>query len=161
MRPFALPGCHYHRNQPILTQHSTRLYTPEPGAHSKGKTNSMTTNDHKTRIYHNPQCSKSRQTLQLLYDHGADTEVVEYLKQPPDVALLTDILTMLAIEPRQLMRQNEAIYKELQLHRVELSREALIQAMVDHPRLIERPIVISDGKAIIGRPPEKVLEILT
>lgn len=121
----------------------------------------MTTNDRKTRIYHNPRCSKSRQTLKLLYDHGADTEVIEYLKQPPDVDMLTDILDMLALEPRQLMRQNEAIYKELQLHRAELSREALIQAMVDHPGLIERPIVISDGKAIIGRPPEKVLEILT
>lgn len=121
----------------------------------------MTTNDRMTRIYHNPKCSKSRQTLQILTDNGVDTDVVEYLKQPPDVATLTQILAMLAIEPRQLMRQNEDIYKELQLDRDELSRETLIQAMVDHPGLIERPIVISDGKAIIGRPPEKVLEILT
>jgi arsenate reductase len=121
----------------------------------------MTTNDHRTRIFHNPQCSKSRQTLQILNDNNVEADVVEYLKQPPDSATLTQILDMLAIEPRQLMRQNEAIYKELQLDREELSREALIQAMVDHPRLIERPIVIADGKAIIGRPPEKVLEILT
>jgi len=120
----------------------------------------MTTKDSKTRIYHNPRCSKSRQTLQLLTDKGVDTDIVEYLNTPPDVETLTEILDMLAIEPSDLMRRNEDIYKELQLDQQNLSREALIQVMVDNPKLIERPIVISDGKAIIGRPPEKVLEII-
>ncbi len=113
-----------------------------------------------TTIYHNPRCSKSRQTLQLLEARGIQPEVVKYLETPPDEATLKSLLDMLGLEPRQLMRQKEAEYKELGLDDPELGRDALIRAMVEHPRLIERPIVVKDGKAALGRPPERVLEIL-
>jgi arsenate reductase (glutaredoxin) len=111
-------------------------------------------------IYHNPRCSKSRQTLALLQDKGIEPVVVEYLVTPPDAATLADILGKLGLEPRALMRRKEAPYKELGLADEGKSRDALIQAMVDNPILIERPIVLSGGKAAIGRPPEQVLEIL-
>ena len=110
--------------------------------------------------YHNPRCSKSRQTLQLLNDRGVDLDVVEYLQTPPDYETLDAILKMLGVEPRALMRKGEDEYKELQLDNEALTREQLIQAMVDTPKLIERPILVKDGKAAIGRPPELVLEIL-
>lgn len=111
-------------------------------------------------IYHNPRCSKSRQTLQLLEENGFDASITEYLKTPPDKTELERILGMLGMEPRELMRQKEAEYKEAGLDNPDLTREQLIQAMIDHPKLIERPIVISNGKAAIGRPPAKVLDIL-
>ena len=111
-------------------------------------------------IYHNPRCSKSRQTLQLLQENGVDPDVVEYLKTPPDKATLEQILNMLGLEPRQLMRKKEQEYKALQLDDPALSRDQLIKAMIANPKLIERPIVIQNGKAAIGRPPEKVLDIL-
>lgn len=111
-------------------------------------------------IYHNPRCSKSRQTLQLLKDHGVEPEVVEYLKTPPDRATLEQILDMLGIEPRDLMRKKEQEYKDNNLSDPNLTRDQLIDAMLAHPRLIERPIVINNGKAALGRPPEQVLEIL-
>ncbi|MEW8026193.1 MAG: arsenate reductase (glutaredoxin) [Candidatus Thiodiazotropha sp.] len=111
-------------------------------------------------IYHNPRCSKSRQTLQLLQDRGIDPDVVEYLKTPPDRATLGQILDMLGLEPRELMRTKEKEYKALQLDNPSLSRDQLIEAMIANPKLIERPIVIQNGKAAIGRPPEKVLDIL-
>jgi arsenate reductase len=111
-------------------------------------------------IYHNPRCSKSRQTLQLLQEQGVEPQVTEYLKTPPDRETLEKILDMLGLEPRELMRTKEAEYKESGLDNPELSREQLIQAMIDQPKLIERPIVIKNGKAAIGRPPEKVLDIL-
>jgi len=113
-----------------------------------------------TTIYHNPRCSKSRQTLQLLEAHGIQPEVVKYLETPPDEATLKALLDMLGLEPRQLMRQKEAEYQELGLDNADLDRDALIRAMVEHPKLIERPIVVKDGKAALGRPPEQVLEIL-
>ena len=112
------------------------------------------------KIYHNPRCSKSRQTLQLLEDQGVEPEITEYLKTPPDKATLEQILDMLGLEPRELMRTKEAEYKEQGLDNPGLSRDQLIQAMIDTPKLIERPIVIKDGKAAIGRPPEKILDIL-
>lgn len=111
-------------------------------------------------IYHNPRCSKSRQTLQLLRDKGIEPEIVEYLQTPPDAAALDGYLTKLGMEPRELMRKKEAPYKELNLADESLDRAALIAAMVGNPILIERPIVVSDGKVAIGRPPESVLEIL-
>jgi len=111
-------------------------------------------------IYHNPRCSKSRQTLQLLKEHGVEPEVVEYLKTPPDRAALERILDMLGIEPRDLMRKKEQEYKDNNLSDPNLTRDQLIDAMLAHPRLIERPIVINNGKAALGRPPEHVLEIL-
>lgn len=111
-------------------------------------------------IYHNPRCSKSRQTLQLLEDNGLRPTVVEYLKTPPDAATLDRILQLLGREPRELMRTKEPEYKENNLDDQSLTREELIQAMVRFPRLIERPIVISGEQARLGRPPESVLDIL-
>ncbi|WP_394754176.1 arsenate reductase (glutaredoxin) [Crenothrix sp.] len=111
-------------------------------------------------IYHNPRCSKSRQTLQLLKDQGVELKVIEYLKTPPSVEELDDILQKLAIEPRQLMRKKETEYLANNLEDKSLDKLALIKAMVDYPILIERPIVIANGKAAIGRPPEAVLTIL-
>ena len=110
-------------------------------------------------IYHNPRCSKSREALKLLEEQGVDVEVVRYLDNPPSKEELKKLLAMLGLKPRELMRTKEAIYKELGLKDVE-DDEALIEAMVKHPRLIERPIVIKDGKAVIGRPPVKVLDVL-
>lgn len=111
-------------------------------------------------IYHNPRCGKSRQTLQLLKDQGIEPEVIEYLKTPPSAQELDDILQKLDIEPRELMRKKEAEYKAGGLDNAALDRQALIQGMVEHPILIERPIVIANGKAALGRPPEAVLAIL-
>jgi arsenate reductase len=111
-------------------------------------------------IYHNPRCSKSRATLQLLQDKGIEPKIIEYLKTPPSIAELEDILSKLGMEPRDLMRKGEDAYKEGGLDNPTLDRKALIAAMIEHPILIERPIVLAKGKAAIGRPPEKVLEIL-
>jgi arsenate reductase len=111
-------------------------------------------------IYHNPRCSKSRETLSLLRDHGVEPDVVEYLKDPPSADVLSDLLDKLGLEPRALMRRKEPEYAELGLDDPGLSLEALIATMVAHPRLIERPIVVKDGKATLGRPPQAVLEIL-
>ena len=113
-----------------------------------------------TTIYHNPRCSKSRQTLQLLNDNDVEADVVEYLQTPPDADTLKDILGKLGLKPRQLMRTKEDIYKELNLADESLSDEQLIQAMIENPKLIERPIVFKDGKVAVGRPPENVLSIL-
>jgi arsenate reductase (glutaredoxin) len=112
------------------------------------------------KIYHNPRCGKSRQTLQLVKEQGIEPEVIEYLKTPPSVQELDDILQKLGMEPRDLMRKKEAEYKANNLGDASLDRQALIQAMVNNPILIERPIVIADGKAAVGRPPEAVLTIL-
>lgn len=111
-------------------------------------------------IYHNPRCSKSRQALKLLEEQGIEPRVIRYLETPPDKEELTRILDLLGLEPRELMRRKEKEYRELGLDDPALSRDQLIQAMVEHPRLIERPIVVKDGKAALGRPPEKVLELL-
>ncbi|MDH5611472.1 MAG: arsenate reductase (glutaredoxin) [Gammaproteobacteria bacterium] len=113
-----------------------------------------------TRIYLNPNCSKCRLSMQLLEDNDIKPDVTEYLNEPPSVAELNEILNLLSMEPRELMRQHEIPYNELNLADETLSRDALIQAMVDNPILIERPIVIHNGKATIGRPPEKILDIL-
>lgn len=112
------------------------------------------------KIYHNPRCTKSRETLALLEQQGVTAEVVEYLKTPPSHAELQEILSKLGIKPRQLMRTKEAEYKENGLDDASLTDSDLIEAMVRIPKLIERPIVISNGKAAIGRPPQNVLEIL-
>ena len=112
------------------------------------------------KIYHNPRCGKSRQTLQLLQEQGIEPEIIEYLKTPPSAEELNIILKKLGIEPRELMRKNEAEYKVSGLNDETLDREALINSMVSHPILIERPIVVTNDKAAIGRPPEAVLTIL-
>jgi len=111
-------------------------------------------------IYHNPKCTKSRQTLALLEQRGLQPNVIEYLKSPPSAEELDAILKRLALEPRALMRSKEAAYAEAGLDDPKLTRKQLIAAMVANPILIERPIVVSGERAAIGRPPERVLEIL-
>lgn len=111
-------------------------------------------------IYHNPRCSKSRQTLALLEERGLDPLIVDYLKAPPSAVELQAILKKLKMKPRDLMRKGEAVYKELRLDNEKLTDEKLIRAMEENPILIERPIVVIGTKARIGRPPESVLEIL-
>ncbi|HPE79608.1 MAG: arsenate reductase (glutaredoxin) [Chromatiaceae bacterium] len=111
-------------------------------------------------IYHNPRCSKSRQTLQLLEQQQLTPQVIQYLDTPPDAATLSRLLDMLGLTPRELMRKGEPEYKASGADDPSLSREQLIALMVRFPKLIERPIVVSGDKAVIGRPPERVLEIL-
>ena len=111
-------------------------------------------------IYHNPRCSKSRQTLSLLQGKSINIKVIEYLKTPPDISQLKQVLKQLGYEPRQLMRKSEQIYKDLDLGNENKTAEDLIIAMTQNPILIERPIVLSGEKAAIGRPPESVLNIL-
>ncbi|MDV6327109.1 arsenate reductase (glutaredoxin) [Idiomarina sp. PL1-037] len=110
-------------------------------------------------IYHNPRCSKSRQTLELLKQNDIEPDVVEYLKTPPNAAELKEILEKLGLSADQLMRKKEDVYKELGLAGIN-NEDELITAMVNNPKLIERPIVIQGNKAAIGRPPEAVLDIL-
>jgi len=112
------------------------------------------------KIYHNPRCSKSRQTLQLLEEKGVQADVIEYLKTPPTADELDSILNLLDLQPRELMRTKEAEYKATGMDNSDLSRSELIAGMVATPKLIERPIVLANGKAAIGRPPEDVLAIL-
>ena len=114
----------------------------------------------KTTLYHNPRCSKSRATLELLNSRGVEPQIIEYLKSPPDAATLKKILSLLGLGPRELMRQNETAYKEAGLDNPDLNDDDLINAMIEHPVLIERPIFLANGKAAIGRPPENVLIIL-
>ncbi len=113
-----------------------------------------------TVIWHNPRCSKSRATLALLEERGIEPEIVLYLETPPDADEIDRVLGLLGRAPRELMRRKEPEYRELGLDDPALSRAELIAAMAAHPRLIERPVVIRDGKAALGRPPEAVLEIL-
>jgi len=114
----------------------------------------------KVTIYFNPKCSKCRLSLQLLEQQDQQTEVIEYLDTPPDAATLESLLDMLGLQPRELMRKHEKEYAESGLDNPELSRAELINAMIEYPRLIERPVVVKNGKAAIGRPPEKILDIL-
>lgn len=112
------------------------------------------------RIYHNPRCSKSRETLALLQEQGIEPTVVEYLKDTPNAAELSELLQKLGIQARQLIRSKEDEYKALGLDNLDLSEEELIAAMVKQPKLIERPIVVAGNQARIGRPPHLVLEII-
>ncbi len=112
------------------------------------------------QIYHNPRCSKSRQTLALLQEQGLQPRIIEYIKTPPTTEVLTEVLAQLDFSARDLLRKGEAVYKELNLADKSLTDQQLIEAMIAHPKLIERPIVIHNGKAKIGRPPESVLELL-
>jgi len=111
-------------------------------------------------IYHNPRCSKSRQTLALLEEQGISPEVVEYMNQPPTFDEMTDLIKKLDTTPRKLMRTKEKDYKASGASDPSLSDDALIQKMLQYPKLIERPIVVNGDKAAIGRPPENVLDIL-
>ena len=112
-------------------------------------------------IYHNPRCSKSRETLALLESHQLQPEVIRYLETPPDVATLQQLVRQLGLTSvRQLMRSKEELYRSLELDNPALDEEALYRLLAEHPLLLERPIVVKDGQARIGRPPEQVLEIL-
>ena len=113
----------------------------------------------KVKIYHNPRCSKSRQGLQLLKENNVDFEVVEYLKNPPTKDELKELIKKLGIKPIDLVRKNEKIWKE-NFKGKDLTDEQIIDAMVTYPKLIERPIVIKDDKAVVGRPPENILELI-
>ena len=112
-------------------------------------------------IWHNPRCSKSRGTLELLRERGFEPVVIDYRENPPDVRELSRVLDLLGMEPRALMRRDESEYAELKLDDQALTRDQLIAAMAAHPILIQRPIVIANGKAAIGRPPENVLAIIS
>ena len=111
-------------------------------------------------IYHNPRCSKSRQTLELLRERGLEPTIIEYLKTPPTKETLQGLIEALGITPRELLRKGETSYKELQLADASLTDDVLINAMITHPELIERPIVIHGKRAALGRPPENVISIL-
>ena len=111
-------------------------------------------------IFHNPRCSKSRATLALLQERGIEPEIRLYLDDPPSETELRELLGLLGLSPRELMRKGEAEYKAQGLADPDLDDGALIRAMAGTPRLIERPIVLANGKAALGRPPESVLEIL-
>ena len=110
-------------------------------------------------IYHNPRCSKSRNALALLKGHGVEPTIVEYLKQPPDKAMLKSILGKLGIKPEQIVRRGEDAFKQNYKGK-SLSDDEWIEALVQHPILIERPIVVSGERAVIGRPPENVLALV-
>lgn len=112
-------------------------------------------------LYHNPRCSKSREALNLLREQGLEPEVVLYLETPPNAKTLKVLLSKLGIGARDLLRKGEDAYKELNLADEKLSEAALIKAMVENPKLIERPIAINGDRAVIGRPPENVLQIIT
>ena len=112
-------------------------------------------------IYHNPKCSKSRQTLELLEKQGITLDIIEYLKSPPTAEQLQVILAQLGLVPRDLIRKKEDIYAECELDNPSLTDVELVNFMIKHPILIERPIILANGKAVIGRPPEQVLEILS
>ena len=114
----------------------------------------------KVQILHNPRCSKSRATLQLLQENGVEPEIIQYLDTPPDADQLASILRKLGLQPRELMRKGQSEFKDMGLDNTQLSDEQLIAAMLKAPILIERPIVLANDKAAIGRPPESVLEIL-
>ncbi|MDY4314760.1 arsenate reductase (glutaredoxin) [Pectobacterium actinidiae] len=129
-----------------MTLSSSQLYLSQPAV----------------TIYHNPRCSKSRETLALLQEHHITPNVVLYLDTPPDAATLAQLIKQLGFTgARELMRTKEEIYQQLGLSDAALTEAQLIQAMIDNPKLIERPIVVAQGQARIGRPPEQVLEILS
>ncbi|WP_457597787.1 arsenate reductase (glutaredoxin) [Hydrogenimonas sp.] len=117
----------------------------------------MATND--VIIWHNPRCSKSREALKLLQEEGIEPTVYRYLDEHPTKERIEEVLKMIGARPRDIMRTKEALYKELGLKEVD-DDEKLVEAMAEHPRLIERPIVIKDGKAVLGRPPQKVIDLV-
>ena len=111
-------------------------------------------------IYHNPRCSKSRQTLEILDQHDLETKIVLYLDNPPSAEEIASILNKLELSPRDILRKGEDAYKELNLKNDKLTNKDLINMMIENPKLIERPIVIRGDKAVIGRPPENVLSLV-
>ena len=113
----------------------------------------------KYRLYHNPRCSKSRQTLELLRQHEIEPEIILYLDSPPSITELSDLLTKLAFRASDLLRKGESIYKE-KIKPYDLSEQDLLALMIEYPKLIERPIAVCGKRAVLGRPPENVLELI-
>lgn len=115
----------------------------------------------KVTIYHNPRCSKSRETLQLLEENNVEPDVIEYMKEPPDIPTLQNLIKMLGISARDLLRTNEQVYKDAGLDDSDLTEQEILEALNQCPTLLQRPIVVvDDQKAALGRPPEAVLDIL-
>ena len=114
----------------------------------------------KYAIFHNPRCSKSRQTLQILKDNECDTEIILYLENPLDQSVLGGIIKKISLSPRELLRKGEQEFKDNDLKNKNLSDQEILEFMIKHPKLIERPIVIKGDKAILGRPPENVLQLI-
>ena len=112
------------------------------------------------KIFHNPRCSKSRQTLELLEDNNCEIEIINYLEIDLDVLLIKDTLEKLSLKPRDILRKSEQDYKDNNLKREDFSDNELIDYMIKYPKLIERPIVIKEDRAVLGRPPENVLELI-
>lgn len=112
------------------------------------------------KIYHNPRCSKSRQTLAIIEEQGHVPEIFKYLETPPTILEINLVLNLLNIEPRELMRKGESEYKDNNMNNESLSKEDLVKLLHQFPKVIERPIVIANKKAVIGRPPESVLKII-
>ena len=112
------------------------------------------------KIFHNPRCSKSRQALQILQDNNCDIEIINYLETDLNVALIKDVLHKLSLKPRDILRTSEQDYKDNNLKEDNFSDDDLIDYMIKHPKLIERPIVIKGHRAVLGRPPENVLELI-
>jgi len=112
------------------------------------------------QIYHNPRCSKSRQTLALIEEKGVQPEIILYLEHTPSAAELTEVLSKLGISARELLRKGEQAYKDNNLSNADLSEQDIIEKMTQYPKLIERPIVIKGKQAVLGRPPENVLDLL-
>ena len=112
------------------------------------------------KIFHNPRCSKSRQTLKLLEDNNCEIEIINYLEIDLDVLLIKDTLEKLSLKPRDILRKSEQDYKDNNLKREDFSDDELIDYMIKYPKLIERPIVIKEDRAVLGRPPENVLELI-
>ena len=112
------------------------------------------------KIYHNSRCSKSRQTLELIRKAGVEPIVIDYLSTPPTQSELSEICGMLGIDPQDLIRRGESIYQELDLANRELSAEEALKVMIENPKLIERPIVVKNQKAVLGRPPDNVNSLL-
>lgn len=113
-----------------------------------------------TKIYHNPRCSKSRAALELLESKGVEFEEVRYLEAPPTEAELRKIVELLGVKPVELVRRGEKLFKELELADKDLSDDQWLKTLAANPKLIERPIVLHGGRAIVGRPPERVLDLL-
>ena len=111
-------------------------------------------------IYHNPRCSKSRETLQLLEDHECDPEIIEYLDEPPTMEEMQRIISMLGVSARELLRTTEQVYKDADLDDDSLSDDEIIEAICEYPELLQRPIVVYRDRAVIGRPPTRVLDII-
>ena len=114
----------------------------------------------KVKMYHNPRWGKSRNSVRILEENSIDFEIIEYLKTPPSIEELKNILKIINLRPKDIVRKKESEYIDNQLHEIEDDDIKMLEAIAKFPKIMERPIIISDGKGVIGRPPEKILEII-